>query len=886
MPHAGKPAYDFALTIDSVLYPFWLARQEGGVLPWNDGLAPMLAPQVRTEGFGVEHIPPDIEVIEPVDNVSVGAGFDLTVPGNVGYNYSRGIDLSWEDRATVSLKQQTSSGAGSALAIALAALSPAGYWRLGEDSGNALDSSGNANHGTVTIGVGGRDATALDAGGDGSIDFDGANTRVVITDTAVLQNVFDGGGGVNVHFIADGNGEGGAGLIVAKSNFTNGWMVRINGGSLEFLQWFSGAFGEWATTDPLIHGYAYHLHVDYNNDSVANNPTFYLTNKTTGVSSVLTVGSGLTEPQAPVGTRVTDVGQDMTIGNDTTAAASWDGRIDEVAVFSTPPSQSQIEVVMAATLLDSFGGAPVKFYQSSLGFFMLAGAYIYEYDLTTNTWVLRDDASAQSASYKDIVELDGVLYATRGSTVTYKYSLDGITWTLFTGSDFRAEYIAARGNGSDVAALWSNASHVIQTTTDGRNGGVAWAGSDEMGHSSETARSMIVVDNTIYLFKQEGIYSYDGVNSQDVWKTQSVNATNGKNAFLWSNGKIYVPYGRKLLEYDPYGDTALEYVYPTKPTIDSLELRGDVTAIGGDDNNLYIAIKNRAGNTYIMKGYNSGGFWVWHSILYLGANDCNVLAIVTPGIMHATNPVLVYGYDTSTRKVVLPQDGIHPSDDPMCVFDTTEGVLYGSYLNFGAKTFNKFLNRGMMLGTNLSAGRYATLKYETDRSGSESTLVEAVSAGITDTDVSGEVEFALVRPVLYMATGDESSSPVVDAFALAATLNPRRKRMWQPVVLLDDQQLMKFGGSNNDYLPSVHDLRQALYGATTKRITMTDHDQHSYTVRLLDIRPAALVDKVQGGNERDLYAYQLVIVEVNTLSTDQTVAIYDESTYDSGHVYG
>ena len=539
------------------------------------------------------------------------------------------------------------------------------------------------------------------------------------------------------------------------------------------------------------------------------------------------------------------------------------------------------------TILESDGTAiaasAVKFYYSSLGLFMLAGAYIYEWDLSTTTWVQRDDASADATSYKDIIELDGKLYASRGPSLDYKYSSDGITWTAFTAEDENADFFTLRGNGSDVAAIWKFKTNVIKVSTDGTIAG--WTGSDELGGTSETVRGMLTVNNDIYVFKAEGFYLYDGSASQDLWRTQYITSYNGKNPLLSKNGRVYVPYGSRLLEFDPYNadSIALRAVFPT-PGMDSLELRGDITATADGIDHIYVAMKNLAGNTYILKGQETPHGWAWHTVLYLGANDCDALLVVGPGVMHAANPALVWGHGSAVVKyTVLPRVGLSPDQDRNCSFDTSEGVLYGPYVDFGAKSFPKFLNRGSVLGENISASRYATLKYEKDDSGTETTLVSATGGRLTEANEAAEVSLHQVRPVLYAATSDYSSTPVVDGLALFATLNPRRKRVWRPVINITDGALHR-GGSDTETLPSAEELRRRLFAAVTKRLTMT-REGLDYIVRLHDIQPATMSEKDRGGAEGSSTMYQLTLLEIQGAASDATVGVYGESAYGRGHVY-
>lgn len=643
---------DFSLTIASVEYPFVVAKDENGHKQWNDGIAPMLAPQMRTGDFGYEHIPPEIEVIEPFETWTEGAGFDLAHASKTRYNYSRRVDLSWEDYAFVALKRRS-----------------------------ALESDGTA-----------------------------------------------------------------------------------------------------------------------------------------------------------------------------------------------------------------IAAAPVQFFYSPThGLFMLAGAYIYEWDLPTTTWVQRDDATGtfSGAAYIDLKELDGTMYASRGASADYEYSTNGTTWTAFTDADENADVFANRGNSSDIAALWKVNDNLIKVSTDGANGGVAWTGADEVGHTSETTRGAVVVDNDILVFKDTGIYLYDGTNTQDLWKTDFVTAVNGKNPFLGPNRKVYVPYGTDLLEFDPLGDTSLAAVYPA-PGMTSTELLGTVTAVTGDNQRLYIALKNRAGNTYILKGRHSAslGRWVWHTIAYLGANDCNALYAAPAGILHATNPALVLGYGTAAHYIVLPRAGLTPANDPLVTFETDEGVVYGAYRDVGAQTFPKFLNRGAVLGYGLSGGRYATLKYEIDRSGSEVTEVSATADGLSQANETDDVPFHLIRDIVYMATGDASATPEVDGWLFAATLNPPRRGMWRPVVVLSDEGEFREGGTMDASVPSAAVLRRVLFGSVTKRMTLTDRDDITHVVRLLDIQPVAVKDTTHGGVEGEVSAYQLTLVEIATLTSDEQVGVYDESDYDEGVVFG
>ena len=227
----------------------------------------------------------------------------------------------------------------------------AGYWRLGEASGNAIDSSTNGNDGTVTIGAGARDAAALDDDGDGSIDFDGAATRVQITDAAAIQNIFAGGGSVVALLDPDNAGEGGFGRVADKAQWTI-YVDNLSGSQLEinFERVFDTTIGIWRSTSRVIRtGEMNAIVVTYDADAVGNDPTIYVWNATDGLST-LTVGSGLTRQQTPVGTAVTDVGDDCFLGNRSAVDATFDGTLDELGIFTDVLAAAEAKSAIARTI--------------------------------------------------------------------------------------------------------------------------------------------------------------------------------------------------------------------------------------------------------------------------------------------------------------------------------------------------------------------------------------------------------------------------------------------------------------------------------------------------------------------------------------------------------
>lgn len=236
----------------------------------------------------------------------------------------------------------------------LLSLGPVALWGLGEPSGQALDATGNGHHGTVTLGAGQRDVAALDDRGDGAMEFDGAATKVQVADAAALQDIWDGGGSVVSLIDPASAGEGG-GIVVGKGNFT--WAIHVvdAGGSLNlrlFTTWTTSN-GRWGTSQAVIPLNERSVCVvTYDSSSTANDPIFYIYNS--GGLQVLTVGDGLVEGITPAGSKLSDSGQSLVVGNFfSDQTRTFDGVIDEVAVFDRVlTAQEVISYVARAVFLD------------------------------------------------------------------------------------------------------------------------------------------------------------------------------------------------------------------------------------------------------------------------------------------------------------------------------------------------------------------------------------------------------------------------------------------------------------------------------------------------------------------------------------------------------
>lgn len=537
--------------------------------------------------------------------------------------------------------------------------------------------------------------------------------------------------------------------------------------------------------------------------------------------------------------------------------------------------------------LDSLGaetGAPTFFLETSLGFFALVGTSIFQWDNSSLEWDEVDDASGDGVAYVSLAEMDGVVYALRGQSADYKYTVNGTVWTAFTDSDNNFDAMAVRGISSAQAILWGlKTDGTLKNTTDGRNSGVAWSAADQLAHTSDVFYHLIEANDDLYAFSKNGIIRFTGTSQESVWQggKEMRAENNGEIAFLWEDGKIYATYGGRLLQYQPRGDNlsgpSLQFVYPTELQRGNPELNGTITAVSGDASWLYIALKNTAGNTYILQGKPDGN--VWFEAAYLGANDCNAIRAVGMGVVNATNFGLFFGYGATTRYMILPQPGARPEDDLNIRYKKT-GTLYGPWVSPGMRQFDSFLVGGRVIGENISAGMPITLAYELDALGSPTTLLTAEESGASSDYLATEVRFNRVRWVITMSTPSELQAPRFLGCLFHVVPIIPRKRMWRfvvevaPGVTITGPEGMRWSRIEQEsFLMTMGD----------KLITLHDGDNRTWLTQVQTCDVVATTSHAMGGYTEH---YQVVLTEIveTTVAHDASLFTLDEDYLDGSKV--
>ncbi len=193
-------------------------------------------------------------------------------------------------------------------------------------SATIRDRSGNGNNGTI---VG---ATWVKKNGIWGLSFDVTDDIVTVKDAATIQNI------TQKTFVAVLKQTPSA--VTAPRLFEKGnpavWNCAIGetDPKIEFYQDFDGATnGVWKTTNNCYTpGVLFHFVITYDNSATTKDPVIYVNGASVG----------LTETATPAGTRVTDAGGNLYIGNRAATDRPFGGQMYLFRLISGLWTQAQV----------------------------------------------------------------------------------------------------------------------------------------------------------------------------------------------------------------------------------------------------------------------------------------------------------------------------------------------------------------------------------------------------------------------------------------------------------------------------------------------------------------------------------------------------------------
>jgi len=172
--------------------------------------------------------------------------------------------------------------------------------------------------------------------------FDGSDDQITIPSVASIDNIFDGGGTVLAWINAASDGESNLGMILNKA-VLGGWYFHTreeSAGNVKLhLQIIASNNRYFKTAANTSINTNHFVGVTYDADSASNTPIFYRDGNTVAIDA----------SNSPAGTRTTDAGDSLYIGDNSMGNVCFDGYISEVFVYSRVLAPLEIQHIYLAT---------------------------------------------------------------------------------------------------------------------------------------------------------------------------------------------------------------------------------------------------------------------------------------------------------------------------------------------------------------------------------------------------------------------------------------------------------------------------------------------------------------------------------------------------------
>jgi hypothetical protein len=492
---------------------------------------------------------------------------------------------------------------------------------------------------------------------DGFLQFNGSTSEVDFgTLTAGIENIFDGGGTLAYWVRPHSDGEVSQARVADTTDAvgnSGGWIAYVRDEVSSALRpalsvEFTTADAVWrsATAFPL-NQWSF-VCITYNADSAANLPTIDINGIPVAIEVI----------QAPVGTRRSDAGNSLFVGNNATAARTFDGDIQSLFFYSDTLDRSQRERLFNVTnpslRPDSIGvSSTVTSGQSALfsGGYSSAGAggafTLQGGDVTTGTGgsvVLRGGDSSAGAG--------GNITLRSGST----------TSTGTTQVQVYAGTITAAGWGGLSNSVFIHGADKTSGGSGTTAGGVNIRAGESTGGGGAHGGNLLLAAGSVTTFAgaARGGYTYlrSGQNagnaSGTVWITTS---NNGVSPTGIRTGDMYI--GTAQATTEPTIPTVPPVWGSTTNIAGNVEIRtgsstratgqgaGDITLACGGNWNSGSGSSPIGGNINLYAGNNFAGNGTGGTVFIGGGNHANT-AFAT-GNDPGGSVTLLAGYSASNN---------------------------------------------------------------------------------------------------------------------------------------------------------------------------------------------------------------------------------------------
>jgi len=370
-----------------------------------------------------------------------------------------------------------------------------------------------------------------------------------------------------------------------------------------------------------------------------------------------------------------------------------------------------------------------------------------------------------------------------------------------TGSG-EARYLEQVGNEFWVAGdYW-----IVKTEDDpmvrSRYAAVIW-----IGDLTAKITFLRQIDNTLYIFKEDGIYTLsDTGEDQEILPTLrgANNRQNGVNATIWLD-KMWVPYGDQTFTLDAQGNVRPDGIEQV------LENQSDVRgrwAAGASHNTWFmyeIYYNPLTADSYLIKhgtwieanesgqtvpglaqfaDAHHGALFIWNNAEVTAAN------ILPETLFPGSNDRFFVGMTTQAAPTaatiswcVLPQTGPNPTLDQACEFTTNTSWIYLPVHHMGYQADNKLYRGISVVGPHLTNSEWVEIEYKFDTVDPFAawTLIEPTNPRYTLPNDRKEFPNntygrSVKLRIKLMAPG--ARTPIIDGIAVHQALRPSLALEW------------------------------------------------------------------------------------------------------------
>jgi len=163
---------------------------------------------------------------------------------------------------------------------------------------------------------------------------------VSVPDSSRIQNIWDNGGTFCYEIFPISDGGNSQGRVIDKSNGgSDGWLAATQGDSgstseVNFVYFYSTNAGSWITNDNALTLNVWQTVVIRFNSTTAATPTITVNGS---------AARGITTSQTPSGTRDSDAGVALTIGNRAAANRIHDGNLNNLILYDRKITEREIQ---------------------------------------------------------------------------------------------------------------------------------------------------------------------------------------------------------------------------------------------------------------------------------------------------------------------------------------------------------------------------------------------------------------------------------------------------------------------------------------------------------------------------------------------------------------